>query len=177
MLEIYQKHGGEEEEEEVEKPVAQQPTPTATATETKPAPVKATTPASTSSPKLGVGSHRGAATTATTPSNKCPVCGKTVYATEALTVSGANYHKGCFRCQEQGCGISLTLKNFKSLDNKIWCEKHVPKAKATVVGIEGNLTLNSQANAPKVKKEQGIKKDQRMSFAPGAIGPINPEDE
>jgi hypothetical protein len=78
--------------------------------------------------------------------NKCPVCSKSVYATEGLNVGHSLYHKGCFRCEEPGCGLALTIKNFKSLEGKIWCEKHVPKAKATAVGVEGNLVLNSQAS-------------------------------
>jgi outer membrane biosynthesis protein TonB len=99
MLEIYQK----ETEEDIERPEEEpkqvkqeEATQAPKKEEAKPAAPAAVKPtASTSAPKLGVGTHRGA----TTPSNKCPICGKTVYATEAITESAKNYHKGCFRCK------------------------------------------------------------------------------
>jgi hypothetical protein len=32
-------------------------------------------------------------------------------------------------------------------------------------------------DAPKAKKTQGIKKDARMSFAPGAVGAVDPDED
>lgn len=87
-----------------------------------------------------------AAPTIKSGANKCPVCEKSVYATEGLNAGHGLYHKACFRCEEHGCGISLTLKNFKSAQGKVWCEKHVPKVKATAVGVEGNLLMQSLAS-------------------------------
>jgi len=102
-------------------------------------------------------------------------CGKTVYANEAVTTADRSWHKACFKCQETGCGITLTIKNFTRSDEKIYCEKHVPKYKANVG--QDSMAMNSARAAPKLKGVSGIKKDARTTFAPGKLQPLNPEED
>jgi len=63
--------------------------------------------------------------------SKCNSCGKTVYRAEALLAMNVTWHKGCFRCQQEGCGITLNLKTFRGAGGKIYCAKHIPTYKAT----------------------------------------------
>jgi Ca2+-binding EF-hand superfamily protein len=60
---------------------------------------------------------------------KCASCGKTVYPVEKVDALNAFWHKGCFKCQAEGCGITLNLKTFKGHLGKIYCSKHVPSPK------------------------------------------------
>eukprot|EP00730_Choanoeca_flexa_P001461 TRINITY_DN10645_c0_g1_i1.p1 TRINITY_DN10645_c0_g1~~TRINITY_DN10645_c0_g1_i1.p1 ORF type:complete len:477 (+),score=104.97 TRINITY_DN10645_c0_g1_i1:253-1683(+) len=53
-------------------------------------------------------------------SNKCLVCGKSVYAMEKLEADGMLFHKNCFRCSE--CNRVLKLGNYASQNNVIWCK-------------------------------------------------------
>eukprot|EP00794_Sanderia_malayensis_P016945 gene16945-18652_t len=58
----------------------------------------------------------------TNASNKCDVCGKTVYPMEKLEADGHIYHKFCFKCTE--CKNTLRLGNFAALSGKIYCKPH-----------------------------------------------------
>jgi len=60
---------------------------------------------------------------------KCASCGKTVYPVELINALSTSWHKGCFKCQAEGCGITLNLKTFKGSNGKIYCNKHVPAPK------------------------------------------------
>jgi len=104
-------------------PVKNQPVVSPKSEETKP---KANT---TESPKFkAVSSPTSSPTTG--GANKCSSCGKTVYPVEKIEAMGVVWHKGCFKCQEQGCGITLNLNTFKGHDGKIYCAKHTPSYKA-----------------------------------------------
>ncbi|OBZ82891.1 LIM domain-containing protein E [Choanephora cucurbitarum] len=61
-------------------------------------------------------------------SNKCHICSKTVYYSEKIEANNRAYHKLCFKCQDQGC--RLTLANFHYHHGNLFCPKHVPKLKA-----------------------------------------------
>ena len=60
---------------------------------------------------------------------KCQRCGKTVYATEAINVPENNtvWHRGCFKCCDESCGITLIGPNYIAYGNKVYCKRHVPK--------------------------------------------------
>mmetsp|Transcript_24919 Transcript_24919/g.34887 ORF Transcript_24919/g.34887 Transcript_24919/m.34887 type:complete len:414 (+) Transcript_24919:75-1316(+) len=84
-----------------------------------PAPVqKSTSSGSTSAPAKG------------TNSNACARCGKTVYPLESLSAAGQIFHKQCFKCQAEGCGILLTLKTFKGHGTNVYCVRHLPSGLA-----------------------------------------------
>jgi len=130
-------------------------------------PSQTTQSSSTTSP---LSSHRGG-------QNGCASCGKTVYPIEEIRAMDQTFHKGCFRCQEEGCGILLNLKTFKGSGGKIYCVKHTPTVKPTAVPVSGNLATLNAANAPKLQKAQGIKKNERMTFAPGELKPTEGEQQ
>jgi len=94
--------------------------------------LKPRTESNTDETKPVKSSGSGESTSAPPPgANKCNACGKTVYKAEALLAMNVSWHKGCFKCQESGCGITLNLKNFKGSGGKVYCSKHVPMPKAT----------------------------------------------
>lgn len=61
---------------------------------------------------------------------KCARCGKTTYSIEGFKVGPPNaeqvYHKGCFKCQNEGCTWQLNLTNYKFYDGKAYCKNHSP---------------------------------------------------
>jgi len=140
--------------------------PTKSFGQTKPS--TSTTNSTPSSSTLS--SHRG-------PQGGCASCGKTVYPIEEIRAMEQTFHKGCFRCQEEGCGILLNLKTFKGTSGKIYCSKHVPSSKPTQTPVSGSLATLNATSAPKLQKAQGIKKNERMTFAPGELKPIDGEQQ
>eukprot|EP01105_Mastigella_eilhardi_P007291 TRINITY_DN18790_c0_g1_i1.p2 TRINITY_DN18790_c0_g1~~TRINITY_DN18790_c0_g1_i1.p2 ORF type:complete len:143 (+),score=55.01 TRINITY_DN18790_c0_g1_i1:68-496(+) len=82
---------------------------------------------------------------------KCAICGKTAYPLESVNAIGKTYHKGCFKCCEPSCKLTLTLKNYKGLDGKIYCNTHIPKAKATQV--TDSVDMKHALTAPKKESE------------------------
>jgi len=106
--------------------------------------------------------------------SSCASCGKTVYPIEEIKAMDLIWHKACFKCQGEACGITLTLKTFKGHESKVYCAKHVPQLKATV-GAD-SISMSSARNAPKVHKVQGIQKDSRRTFAPGKLDPVDPKE-
>jgi len=86
------------------------------------------------------------------PNAKCEGCGKTVYPLEAVSVLTLSWHKGCFKCQEEGCSLQLTLKtcNADSKSNKVYCAKHAPKNKPIATTVDMSMSLSNAKNAPKV---------------------------
>jgi len=82
--------------------------------------------------------------------DKCAACGKTVYQKEAWTAIGNSYHRGCFKCQAEGCSIQLNLKTYTGVAGKIYCAKHVPRDKPIQVTADGSLHIANARNAPKV---------------------------
>jgi len=135
------------------KPVKEETKPVASPASTSKQPSSpAAAPAS--APKLASG---GSGTIRGNP--KCELCGKTVYPIEALSSGERTWHKGCFKCEAESCGITLTLKTFTPVGNKIFCSKHVPKEKPTSITVDGSIVSKSQLGAPKLHTTQGIKKD------------------
>jgi len=137
-----------------------------------PAPVSAK-PAPAAAPAKSTPAQSAAAPSSPSQSkNPCARCGKTVYPIEVVKAADLVWHKGCFKCQEEGCELTLNLKTFKASGGKVYCTKHVPKQAPT--SITDSILTKSATNAPKAQKAQGIQKDARMSFAPGKAPVVNP---
>eukprot|EP00727_Mastigamoeba_balamuthi_P001227 m51a1_g11100 putative lim-type zinc finger-containing protein (234) ;mRNA; r:48124-49136 len=79
------------------------------------------------------------------PTAKCAICGKSAYPLESVTAVEQTYHKSCFKCET--CHLQLTLTNFKGLEGKVYCTKHVPQATATAV--VDSVALKQATSAPK----------------------------
>jgi len=149
-------------------PVAEQPKQTApTQTTPRQTPPTQTPPTQTppkqttqvpTSPKIQIGASK----IGNNP--KCESCGKTVYAIEAIGITDRTWHKGCFKCEGEGCGVTLNVKTFTVVNAKVYCSKHVPKHKPTSLKHDGSITSLTAISAPKVNKASGIKKDSRQSF-------------
>ncbi|KAI8880910.1 hypothetical protein K501DRAFT_141012, partial [Backusella circina FSU 941] len=60
----------------------------------------------------------------------CSICEKKVYVIEKVEANGRIYHKACFKCEDDGC--RLTLANFHYHNGGLYCPKHVPKLQAIV---------------------------------------------
>jgi len=86
------------------------------------------------------------------PNPKCDVCGKTAYPLESVTANEKTYHKLCFKCSI--CQTTLSLKNFKGFEGKIYCLTHTPKVKAGPIGSD-SVTMKTALTAP--KKESGVR--------------------
>eukprot|EP01095_Lingulamoeba_sp_RSL-Kostka_P012191 TRINITY_DN4782_c0_g1_i1.p1 TRINITY_DN4782_c0_g1~~TRINITY_DN4782_c0_g1_i1.p1 ORF type:complete len:213 (-),score=82.92 TRINITY_DN4782_c0_g1_i1:134-772(-) len=84
------------------------------------------------------------------PNPKCVICAKTVYPMEAITAIGKTWHKPCFKCQGEGCGIRLTLKSYTGVGGKVYCKKCVPKDKPTSLTVNQSMSMSNAINAPKV---------------------------
>jgi len=84
-------------------------------------------------------------------SAKCAACGKTAYPLESYSALDKTFHKMCFKCSV--CAQSLSLKNFKGLDGKLFCAVHTPKPQATVV--TDSIAVKNAVNAPK-KSSEGL---------------------
>jgi len=97
-------------------------------------------------------------------SPKCQHCGKTVYPMELLSTIDKFWHRGCFRCEFEGCSLVLNLSNYATAHGKIFCHKHEPKEGPTI--SIGDMATQAALSAPKPKKLAGIKKDERTSFGP-----------
>ncbi|KAL9850918.1 cysteine and glycine-rich protein 3-like [Geothlypis trichas] len=52
--------------------------------------------------------------------DKCPCCGKSVYAAEKIMGGGKPWHKSCFRCAI--CGKSLESTNVTDKDGELYCK-------------------------------------------------------
>ncbi|KNC46309.1 transcription factor lim1, variant [Thecamonas trahens ATCC 50062] len=101
------------------------------------------------------GSSGGGSSRFASAGDKCPVCTKTVYPTEAVAALGHKYHKACFRCSE--CNMSLNLKNFQSRDKILFCKPHLPKESHTAVADD--IHTQRAINAPKRTMAQGVRSD------------------
>jgi len=75
-------------------------------------------------------SSTGSASSPAKSGNACAKCGKTVYPLESLSAAGQLFHKGCFKCQAEGCGLLLTLKTFKGHGTNVYCVRHLPSGLA-----------------------------------------------
>jgi len=115
-------------------PKNQQTSSTSTSSSSKPSATNSNaSPRSSEKPSSSSSSSSPSSNPPAKGSNKCNSCGKTVYPAEALQAMNVVWHKGCFKCQQEGCGITLNLKTFKGHEGKIYCSKHVPTYKATPI--------------------------------------------
>ncbi|KAJ3191143.1 hypothetical protein HK101_008055 [Irineochytrium annulatum] len=87
----------------------------------------------------------------------CGACSKAVFSTEKVEGAGKWWHRGCFKCSETSCGITLNLKTFQAKEGKLYCGQHVPKHKATA--IADSMSMVQALNAPK-KGNEGLHKVQ-----------------
>eukprot|EP00727_Mastigamoeba_balamuthi_P011680 m51a1_g7134 putative lim-type zinc finger-containing protein (151) ;mRNA; f:267496-268277 len=90
------------------------------------------------------------------PTAKCAICDKSAYPLESVTAIDKTYHKGCFKCEV--CHLQLTLSNYKGLEGKIYCSKHVPKAHATAV--TDSVAIRQATTVPK-RTAEGLGNVQR----------------
>jgi len=91
---------------------------------------------------------------------KCKNCAKTVYPLEAVTcgppAATQVFHKGCFKCQNEGCNWQLTLTSYKFYEGKIYCSNHNPMTgfsnpdHASGVRNTGDLDIKTGLAAPKL---------------------------
>lgn len=141
----------------------------------KAAPAQSAAPAKTAAApaKSAAAPAKSGAPASPNPSNTCARCGKTVYPIEMIRAADLNWHKGCFKCQAEGCDITLNLKNYKALQGKVYCLKHIPKAAPTSVPLDGRLDTKQATSVPKLGRTQGIKKDNRTTFY--GVEPVNPD--
>ncbi|KYQ93250.1 hypothetical protein DLAC_05902 [Tieghemostelium lacteum] len=84
----------------------------------------------------------------------CKKCTKKVYPLEGFMAAKSAFHKSCFKCEI--CGWQLTLTNYKSINDKVYCKNHYP---VTGFGVEDHVTgktttdskvLADQINTPKL---------------------------
>lgn len=57
---------------------------------------------------------------------KCTVCNKTVYPLERIAANNLVFHKTCFKCSM--CQRTLTLAEYASVGNKIFCTQDYSRA-------------------------------------------------
>eukprot|EP01122_Echinamoeba_exundans_P009144 TRINITY_DN3166_c0_g1_i1.p1 TRINITY_DN3166_c0_g1~~TRINITY_DN3166_c0_g1_i1.p1 ORF type:complete len:221 (+),score=53.84 TRINITY_DN3166_c0_g1_i1:33-665(+) len=61
---------------------------------------------------------------------KCGKCNKTVYLIEGFKVGPPRaevaFHKGCFKCSNEGCTWQLNLGNYTYYEGKAYCKNHDP---------------------------------------------------
>jgi len=70
------------------------------------------------------------------------------------------------------CKTVLSVRSLESYQNQPYCRAHRPTPSPTQKGIAERADVKVALNAPKpAKREQGIDKTSRMTFAPGAIQP------
>jgi len=82
---------------------------------------------------------------------KCAACGKTAYPLESISAIDKTFHKICFKCDV--CGISLSVKNFKGYQGKVYCFTHTPVERSST-GSE-SVATQTALKAPK-KKTEGL---------------------
>ena len=54
--------------------------------------------------------------------DKCEICGKTVYPLEAISIAGKKMHKTCFKCAH--CSAKLSIKSFAEIQKTFYCKVH-----------------------------------------------------
>jgi len=153
-------------EKPVEKP-AEKPLPQVPSSE-----VKRSNSFQTAKPETSAIKREGSATKLGVQRNgnsKCQICGKTVYPIEGVTVGDRSWHKGCFKCEGEGCTVTLNMKTYTAVNTKVFCQKHVPKEKPTSVSSDGHLIMANAKAAPKLAKVQGISRDARTTFGHGEL--------
>ncbi|GAM19617.1 hypothetical protein SAMD00019534_027920, partial [Acytostelium subglobosum LB1] len=83
----------------------------------------------------------------------CKKCGVRVYQLEGVTAAKSCWHRTCFKCET--CGWQLTLTNYKSINDKIYCKNHYPVTGFGTDHVVGTTTTHSigvanAVNAPKL---------------------------
>jgi len=99
----------------------------------------------------------------------CPGCQKIVYPKDRpVAALKGQWHPQCLKCTT--CSIVLSVRMLESYNNQPYCRAHRPTPTASQKGITDRADVQRAMNAPKaVKKEQGVDKTTRMTFAPGKI--------
>eukprot|EP01118_Nematostelium_gracile_P020481 TRINITY_DN993_c0_g2_i6.p1 TRINITY_DN993_c0_g2~~TRINITY_DN993_c0_g2_i6.p1 ORF type:complete len:493 (-),score=202.64 TRINITY_DN993_c0_g2_i6:27-1505(-) len=98
-------------------------------------------------------------------SNKCVCCAKTVYAAEKLLVENRNdkllFHKSCFKCNT--CEIALDLRNYGSIDEKVYCKNHLKEEEASGRVRSGSYVPAVKSFIPDVEKSETAQKSETPS--------------
>jgi len=97
----------------------------------------------------------------------CPGCNQVVLPKDRPVAALKNtWHPGCLKCTV--CSTTLNVRSLESYQNKPYCRAHRPNPNATAVA--DRVDMKQALNVPKPsKKEQGIDKTARMTFAPGKV--------
>jgi len=97
----------------------------------------------------------------------CPGCNQAVMPKDRpVSALKATWHPGCLKCTT--CGTTLNVRSLESYENKPYCRAHRPKPTATQTN--NRLDIQQATTVPKAaKKEQGVDKSARMTFAPGQV--------
>jgi len=78
-------------------------------------------------------------------SDRCVSCSKTVYLAEKMLVEDKNekrlFHKLCFKCSV--CSMILDLRNYGSLEGKIYCKNHLKELGKSSSGPSLVITANA----------------------------------
>jgi hypothetical protein len=80
----------------------------------------------------------------------------------------AVWHPGCLKCTT--CSTTLNVRSLESYQNLPYCRSHRPNPTSTAVKATETIQMKNAMAVPKPsRKEQGIDKTARMTFAPGQI--------
>jgi len=94
-------------------------------------------------------------------SDRCVSCAKTVYLAEKMLVEDKNekrlFHKACFKCSV--CSLVLDLRNYGSLDGKIYCKNHLKELGGLGKSASGNTFVSGNASfIPATQEEKKAEK-------------------
>eukprot|EP01119_Soliformovum_irregulare_P002470 TRINITY_DN1271_c0_g1_i1.p1 TRINITY_DN1271_c0_g1~~TRINITY_DN1271_c0_g1_i1.p1 ORF type:complete len:279 (+),score=75.50 TRINITY_DN1271_c0_g1_i1:70-906(+) len=100
---------------------------------------------------------------------KCAGCNKDVFPRDRpVAALKGQWHPGCLKCTT--CGITLSVRMLESYNNQPYCRAHRPTVAANQSGIAERADVKRAMAAPKaVRREQGVNKTNRMTFAPGKL--------
>jgi len=100
---------------------------------------------------------------------KCAGCNKEVFPRDRpVAALKGQWHPGCLKCTT--CGMTLSVRMLESYNNVPYCKAHRPTVSANQAGIVERADVKRALAAPKaVRREQGVNKTNRMTFAPGKL--------
>jgi hypothetical protein len=91
---------------------------------------------------------------------------------EKIGVLEKQWHKGCFKCSDDECTLTLNLKTVRTKFDRIWCAQHEPRDVPNVTN--DSMQMTNARDAPKVanvSSEQRVmegvdrKGSQQLSFS------------
>jgi DNA-directed RNA polymerase subunit RPC12/RpoP len=109
-------------------------------------------------------------------SDKCKVCGKTVYEMEKLQMEANVFHKTCFKCAK--CGKVLRTGDYTAIHGEIFCKPHYKQ----LFAVKGNYEegfKEALADAQKAQQNQDKKAadKKQAASAPAEVAEAEAEAE